>query len=174
MEIGSARCGTASARTPGTVHRRESDAGWGFCGTGRPRTSKRGAVIACAKFLPFSRRIAHRPREWNCCCLCKPEQSARWRFSMNDTPTWRPACRREKCSFFHSSRQSPWVPPRGRKVAAVAAVAEVAEVAEREVVAPVALVVERQAVPVALVEQQAQPAAQRPARPTRVQRQAAA
>jgi hypothetical protein len=42
------------------------------------------------------------------------------------------------------------------------------------VVAPVALVVERRPVPVALVEQQAQPAAQRPARPTRVQRQAAA
>jgi hypothetical protein len=88
-----------------------------------------------------------------------------------DIPTWRSACRREKCSLLRCLQQSPSVLPRWHKAAA-----EVAEpeVAEREVVVPVAPVVERLEVPVVLAEQRAQLAEQRREPPMRVRRLAAA
>jgi len=54
-------------------------------------------------------------------------------------------------------QQSPLVLPRWHKAAAAAAVVAAA----REVVAPVARAAERRGVPVAVAEQQAQPAEQR-------------
>jgi hypothetical protein len=85
-----------------------------------------------------------------------------------DIPTWRSACRPEKCSLLRCLQQSPSVLPRWHK-----AVAE-PEVAEREVVVPVAPVVERLEVPVVLAEQRAQLAEQRREPPMRVRRLAAA
>ena len=69
-----------------------------------------------------------------------------------------------KYSLLRCLQQSPLVLPRWHKAAAVA----------REVVAPVARAAERRGVPVAVAEQQAQPAEQRQAPPMRVQRLVAA